>query len=82
MQVSRQDYFVMPFLSHPFAVTPRRRCRTIDWPMVSLVVAVMMFALLLIGHGLEPAAAVALSVALLGGAQRVLAGTSRAGGQR
>jgi hypothetical protein len=72
----------MPFLSSPFAVASRRRCRTVGWPLVPLVVAAMLFATLLMSHGLAPAAAVALSVALLGGVQRVLTGTGRAGGRR
>jgi hypothetical protein len=72
----------MHFLSYPFSVVPRRRCRTVGWPLLPLVVAAMMFTVLLMGHGLEPAAAVALSVALLGGVQRVLTGAGRVGARR
>jgi len=72
----------MLFLSYLFAVAPRRRCRTARRMLVPLVAAAMLFAVLLMDHGLEPAAAVALSVALLGGVQRVLAGAGRAGGRR
>lgn len=72
----------MLFLSYLFAATPRRRCRTSCRILMPLVVAAMLFAVLLMDHGLEPAVAVALSVALLGGVQRVLVGTGRAGGRR
>jgi hypothetical protein len=72
----------MLFLSYLFAMPPRRRCRTACRMLIPLVVAAMMFAVLLMSHGLEPAAAVALSVALLGGVQRVLGGARRVGGRR
>jgi len=58
--------------SYPFAAEPRRRCRTIAAQPAPLVVAVMIFSVILIDHGVQPAAAVALATALLGGVVRIL----------